>query len=205
MKHKYLLFVSLVLFGLPAYLCSQPAWTGILLPTSGPGACTVGSSTAPGQCAIDWTQSGIPGGIPSNSWTQSGATITAAQSPCSNGAGDCTATIQAALNACGGSKYVLLGAGTFQIANANGLVVPDHCVLRGAGANQTILKGTGPSGGGPGKHQRLADRQQFYRDRFGIQGGIVEHRGGKRNGDRRVWISGRHRTEQSELCKHLRQ
>jgi hypothetical protein len=146
MKYRYSLFVSLILFSLPSCLYSQP-WSGILLPTSGSGACTVGSTSAPSQCAIDWTTAGIPGGIPSGTWTQSGSTITAAQSPCNNGAGDCTATIQAALNACSGSKYVLLGAGTFKIAGANGVTVPSNCVLRGAGANQTILKTTGASSG----------------------------------------------------------
>lgn len=139
MKHRHSLFVSLVLFSLPSCLSSQP-WSGILLPTSGSGACALSA----GRCAIDWTASGVPGGIPSGTWTQSGSTITAAQSPCSNGSGDCTSTIQTALNACGGSKYVLLGAGTFRI-NGN-LTVPDHCVLRGSGADQTILDAHGTSG-----------------------------------------------------------
>jgi hypothetical protein len=140
MKRKRSAFPFLVLFSLPVSLYSQ-LWSGILLPTSGSGACTLST----GHCAIDWTASGIPGGIPSGSWTQSGSTITAGQRPCNSGSGDCTSTIQAALNACsGGSKYVLLGAGTFLI-NGN-LTVPDHCVLRGSGADQTILNANGTSG-----------------------------------------------------------
>jgi hypothetical protein len=57
-----------------------------------------------------------------------------------------TSVIQTALNACRGtSKYVMLGPGTFKI-NGN-VTVPDHCVLRGSGANQTILNALGTVGG----------------------------------------------------------
>src|SRR5580658_2640561 len=136
MKQRHLLIVSLMLLFLAGGLSAQP-WSGILLPTSGAGACTVGVTSSPGQCAIDWTTAGVPGGIPSASWTQSGSTITATQSPCNSGSGDCTSTIQTALNACGTNHYVLLGSGTFLI-NGN-LVVPANCVLRGGGANLTIL------------------------------------------------------------------
>src|ERR1700690_3677655 len=114
MNRRHSLLFALVLFLLPVCSYSQP-WSGILLPTSGTGACTAGATSSPGRCATDWTTAGIPGGIPSGSWTQSGATITAAQSPCNNGSGDCTSAIQTALNACSGSKYVLLEAGTFRI------------------------------------------------------------------------------------------
>jgi hypothetical protein len=91
------------------------------------------------MCAIDWSTAGIPGGIPSGSWTQSGSTIQA--STYGNGSTDATSGIQSALNSCGGTssagKFVLLSAGTFLIDGQ--LSVPSYCALRGAGANQTIL------------------------------------------------------------------
>jgi hypothetical protein len=120
---------------------AQQLWSGILKPTSGAGACTTPSLAAPGACAIDWSSAGVPSGIPSGSWTQSGSTITATS-------GDRTSTIQSALNACGGTssagKYVLLGSGTFNITS---LSIPSYCVLRGAGAANTILNLTGSSAG----------------------------------------------------------
>ncbi len=114
---------------------SQP-WSNVLHPTT---ACNSVNTTSAGQCAWNWTTAGIPGGIPSGSWTQSGSTIAS---------GATSSTIQAALNACGGTssagKYVLLAAGTFSITSS--LSVPSYCVLRGAGANQTILNATLTSG-----------------------------------------------------------
>ena len=114
---------------------SQP-WSNVLHPTT---ACNSVNTTSAGQCAWNWTTAGIPGGIPSGSWTQSGSTIAS---------GATSSTIQAALNACGGTssagKYVLLAAGTFSITS--GLSVPSYCVLRGAGASQTILNATLTSG-----------------------------------------------------------
>ena len=101
-----------------ASLHAQP-WAGIISPAR----------------AIDWTTVGIPGGIPSGGWTQSGSTVAA--SACGSGSSDCTSTIQAALSTCGTNHFVLLGAGTFRL---NGqLAIPGNCALRGQGANQTIL------------------------------------------------------------------
>ena len=138
MKRTQLLLVFLVVLSCPVY-CLAQAWSGILSPTYGTGACTLVPSGVPAQCAIDWTQSGIPGGIPSGSWTQSGSTILA--STYGNGSTDATSGIQSALNSCGGTssagKFVLLGAGTFLIDG--NLSVPSYCVLRGSGAQSTIL------------------------------------------------------------------
>ena len=126
--------------------CSGQLWSGILSPTYGSGACTTAPSDQAAECAIDWADySGIPGGIPSG-WTQSGSTISAPS-------GDATATIQAALNACGTNQFVQLAAGTFTLASS--LTVPSNCYLNGMGANQTLINATGtgtmttcePSGG----------------------------------------------------------
>src|SRR5260370_30255253 len=103
-----------VLLAVPGGVRAQD-WSGILAPTR----------------AIDWSQTGIPGGVPTNR-TQCGATV---NSPGSSV--DATATIQSALNSCASNKYVLLAPGTFLI---NGSVnVPSNVTLRGSGADQTIL------------------------------------------------------------------
>lgn len=106
----------LVIVGV-AQVSRAQAWSGIIDSTR----------------AIDWTTAGIPGGIPSGTWTQSGSTITATS-------GDRTTTIANALNACGTNHYVLMGAGSFNVTN---ITIPNTCELRGAGADQTTLNCTG--------------------------------------------------------------
>jgi hypothetical protein len=126
MKIKKLVLMTLLAFPLTAF--GQYPWSGIL----------------PAGTGIDWSQAGVPGGIPSPAWTQSGSTISASQ--CGSGGSDCTSTIQTALNACGTNHFVLLGAGTFLINSS--VSVPSSCALRGSGANQTVLNAKG-SGGAP--------------------------------------------------------
>ena len=94
--------------------------------------------------ATDWTQAGIPGGIPSGSWTQCGATIAAY-----NGTGT---TIVNALNhtgtgytSCGSNTYIQLGAGTFNLTTGIRNVGVSNTELRGMGADQTHLVFTGTS------------------------------------------------------------
>ena len=122
-----------LVFGL-LFLASQvnaQLWSSFL---SAPGSCGPTNTATPGVCGYDWAGStGIPGGIPSGSWTQSGSTITSTGS-------DQTSAIQTALNACSGNKYVLLATGTF-ITSGN-LSIPGGCVLRGGGANNTIIQFT---------------------------------------------------------------
>jgi hypothetical protein len=107
-----ILIINLIMAG--AIHCDAQLWSGILDPSR----------------AVDWSTAGIPGGIPSGSWTQSGTTIAA------TGA-DQTSQIQTALNSCGSNQYVLLASGKFLLNG--GLTIPSNCVLRGAGADQTIL------------------------------------------------------------------
>jgi hypothetical protein len=91
--------------------------------------------------AVDWSQVGIPGGIPTNR-AQCGSTIAA---------GSSQATIQSSLNTCASSHpvtgnspgdggYVLLGPGTFTVSS---LSIPENVTLRGSGADQTILNESG--------------------------------------------------------------
>jgi hypothetical protein len=129
MKRNIIVVASLLFLGLvPA---SAQLWNGLL--GSVTSSCT--GSTSPSGCAIDWSSAGIPGGIPSTSWTQSGSTILAATY--SNGSTDASSAVNSALASCGTNHYVLLGAGTFSFHSAVG--VPSNCALRGAGANQTTV------------------------------------------------------------------
>lgn len=113
---------ALVLFFCFSHRVHGQAWSGILNPSR----------------AIDWTQAGIVGGIPSGTWTQCGSTIAAGAS---------AATIQAAINACGTNQFVLLGPGNFSLPTF--LVMKSNMVLRGSGANQTTLTfGSNAIGGG---------------------------------------------------------
>ena len=110
------------LFLLSLSLSSQAQlWSGILSPSR----------------ATDWTQAGIPGGLPDGSWTQCGSTIAAYSGAASN--------INTALASCGSNQYVLLGPGTFTLNT--GIAFPrntsGHVVLRGSGANSTFLVFTG--------------------------------------------------------------
>lgn len=130
-----LLTVVLGVLAIPPPAAAQN-WATILNYTYGATPCTWIASGTYAACGIDWSASGIPGGIPSSTWTQSGSTIAATS-------GDRTSTIQTALNACGTNHYVLLGAGTFNVTN---LIIPSNCVLRGLGANLTILNATGSGG-----------------------------------------------------------
>src|SRR6516165_10277868 len=133
MRLKFALLLPLILVSLYAP-CQAQLWTGILLPEA---TCNPTATTAPSKCAMDWTNYvGIPGRLPDASWTQSGSTIQA--STYGNGSSDASSGIQTALNACRGNQYVLLSAGTF-LFSAGGVRVPAGCVLRGAGANQTII------------------------------------------------------------------
>ena len=137
-NNSFLLSLAMVL----CFSCYSPAqWGGILKSTSGSGACSFGQISSAGQCAVDWTAVGIPGGIPTT-WTQAGSTIQA--SACGNGGSDCTSTIQSALNACGTNHFVQLGAGTFLI-NGN-IHIKNNCYLSGSGPQNTILNGMGTTG-----------------------------------------------------------
>lgn len=141
MRRKVTLVLPLMLIVIlvPCAPCFGQAWSGILN-APGSGSC---SGSTPTACAIVWASNGIPGGIPSASWTQSGSTIAA--SACGNGSADCTSTIQNALSACGTNHYVLLGSGTFSVSTVQ---VPSNCELRGSGANETILSSTNTSAAG---------------------------------------------------------
>src|SRR5437667_4752542 len=100
-SHLFPLISILLLFSTLSY---GQAWSGIL-----------GSSRA-----INWSSAGLPATLPDgettpNPWTPP----TRTQCGSAISAGASAATINAALAACTPGHYVLLGAGTFNISNAN--------------------------------------------------------------------------------------
>ena len=128
MKHRLVLL--LVLFSISFSISAQAqTWSGILDPSR----------------AIDWTQAGVVGGIPSATWTQCGSTIAAGAS---------AATINTAISNCtpgtlpANGKYVQLGAGTFNLTQSIH-IAKSGVVLRGMGANQTHLVFGSGSGSSP--------------------------------------------------------
>jgi|HubBroStandDraft_2_1064218.scaffolds.fasta_scaffold00118_7 hypothetical protein len=90
-------------------------WSGVITPARG----------------TDWTGAGIPGGIPSGSWTQCGSTIAAYSGPAN--------AINAAISNCGTNQYVLLGPGTFTLNSSITFGGKNFVVLRGSGANSTFI------------------------------------------------------------------
>lgn len=81
--------------------------------------------------AIDWSQAGIPGGLPDANWTQCGSTIAAYSGT--------AAAINNQAATCGAQQYVLLGPGTFNLSTAIAFNSKSNFVLRGSGANSTFL------------------------------------------------------------------
>jgi hypothetical protein len=108
------------------------------------------SGFIPSSRTIDWTQAGIPGGIPSASWP-----ICATINP--SGGTDDSVAIQNAINAASSNCVIKLVAGTYKLHRASivcqgfyddyasgsyeaGLCINKAVALRGAGPDQTILQ-----------------------------------------------------------------
>ena len=119
-KHSFRFLVLSLCFA-SGYAYAQP-WAGIINPSR----------------AVDWTQAGIPGGIP-NRTTQCGSTIAAY-----NGS---AATINTAITNCASGQYVSLGAGTFNLSSGINFGGKNNVTLRGQGANSTFLVFTGAGAG----------------------------------------------------------
>jgi hypothetical protein len=170
-RNSLIIIVFSVLLSVPGNLHAQ-AWSGILKPTSGSGACSFGNFSSPAECAIDWSAAGIPGGIPAIS-TTCATWYNGSGAPGSGlgGNGDYyfrtdvghgsaeyhkssnswaatghefAVDVNSALAACPSSTALLLSAGTYYVSG--NITVPGKVVLRGTGANQTILNANGTSG-----------------------------------------------------------
>jgi hypothetical protein len=118
---KPLFLLIVMMLCLSGNLCAQSA-SGIISPAR----------------SANWSQAGIPGGIPSGSWTQCGATVSAYNGSAS--------TITTLLASCSANQYVLLGPGTFNLTGQIAFPTKGHVVLRGSGANSTFVV-IGSSGG----------------------------------------------------------
>jgi hypothetical protein len=100
---------------------------------------TAVSTFAQSPWPVDWSQSGIPGGIPERT------TIYRTLSDIDNtGATDVTALIQATLNSCPAGQVVKLPPGKFRI---NGSIsMPNNVTLRGSGPSTVLSSHGGPAG-----------------------------------------------------------
>jgi hypothetical protein len=81
--------------------------------------------------AINWNP-GVPGGIPSATWTQCGSTVSPYGTSSSPGVSH---TISALLAACGPNTYVLLGPGSFYLNGSIYIKAQSRVELRGSGGN----------------------------------------------------------------------
>lgn len=135
-----LLNIAMVLVMLVTISPAMPgsASTKDISPSTGLGASADGYIIPP-ERRINWSNSGIPGGIPERSTIC--ATINSAVY--GNGTTDATAAIQAALDACPDSQVVYLPAGTYITHDT--IHLRSFNTLRGAGQGQTILKYQGSS------------------------------------------------------------
>ena len=120
-KSFLLLLLLSFLLWMPTYLQAQ-LWSGIISPAR----------------AVDWSNVGVGGGIPSGSWTQCGATIAAYSGS--------AATINTRIGTCSANQYVLLGAGTFTLSSGIDFAHKSNVVVRGSGADQTFLVFSGHAG-----------------------------------------------------------
>ena len=114
------------------------------------------TSSIPADRVIDWTSTGVPGGIPSRT------TVYTTLNP-----GATTAQINAAISACPSGQVVYLNAGTY---NNIGLInlEKNNVTLRGAGAGKTIINSIATGG------TCLTSPQLGYSDPVAISGGYTK-------------------------------
>ncbi len=117
-----------VVFCLIGPLCAQP-WSGILDPSR----------------AIDWSNAGVVGGIPSRT-TICTTLGTAGQSASYTQSSVTSTTINNAIASCGANQVVLLNPGTYTLATGIDFAGKSKVTLRGSGADQTLLAFSGGNG-----------------------------------------------------------
>jgi hypothetical protein len=100
----------------------------------------------PAGRTIDWTQAGVPGGIPTNR-----IVFTNVSGLDTNGVTNCSIGINAAISACPAKQVVVLPAGRLNLTSAITMgydtlnFQPGNVTLRGAGTNTVLLNNTGNS------------------------------------------------------------
>jgi hypothetical protein len=151
MKRKGLVLFPLIVLCFSSYSSGQ-LWSPIL------------SSSR----AVDWTQAGIPGGIPSIT-TQCGSTIAAYGG---SGSYASPSTINNAIAACPSGEFVSLGSGDFYLNSGITWSGISGVVLRGQGANNTRIHFSGINAcGGLGAVACLVDSSPVYQDSSAVQPG----------------------------------
>jgi hypothetical protein len=93
---------------------------------------------------IDWSQSGVPGGIPNRTTIFCDVTK-APYNAVGNDSTDNRAALQKAFNACPNGQVVFIPAGVYRVSGD--LKVPSNITIRGAGIDQTVIKSTGAGNG----------------------------------------------------------
>jgi len=119
MRSKYVLAFLLTLFCLSPTLSHAQLWLGIIDPSR----------------AVDWSNVGIPGGIPNRT------TICTTLNP-----GATSAQINNAISSCPNGQVVFLNAGTYNLAGGIDFTGRSNVTLRGAGSDKTFLIFTGSTG-----------------------------------------------------------
>ncbi len=112
MKRKYGFLFSLILLLMIPTTAYGQLWTGIIDPSR----------------AIDWSNAGVPGGIPNRT------TICATLSP-----GATSAQINSAIGSCPANQVVFLNAGTYNLSSGIVFNNKSNVTLRGAGPDKTFL------------------------------------------------------------------
>jgi hypothetical protein len=108
-----------------AHAQTTPPWTGIIAPSR----------------AIDWSQAGVPGGIPVRT------TICASIAPEGSSSAPVAPTdVNAAIASCPAGEVVYLQPGNFYFSSGIDFANHSNVTLRGAGADQTLLYFYGDAG-----------------------------------------------------------
>ncbi len=103
--------------------------------------------------AIDWSQAGVAGGIPTNR-----SQCVTSQCATVSGGSVTTSSVNAALASAPANSYVLIPAGTFTISGGIWFGNKSNVTLRGSGSNSTFLVFTGGNSHcGGGNHDICAD------------------------------------------------
>jgi hypothetical protein len=130
MKRVRSLPILILLFLLaPVFAHAQAPWAGVIAPNR----------------AVDWSNAGVPGGIPSRS------AICSTIAPYgSSGSPSSPSTINSAIASCASGQVVFLSAGSFYLNAPIDFAGHSNVTLRGAGANQTKLYFSGTDNCGVG-------------------------------------------------------
>lgn len=122
-KRSLLAFVSILLC--LSVISDAQNWSGVISPSR----------------AADWSSAGVVGGIPSGTW--SNCVTTACNTL--NGGTVTSASISAAISSAPANTVVRIPAGSFSVTSGISFGGKSNVVLRGAGADQTLLTVTGTS------------------------------------------------------------